>query len=439
MATHLRDLRRRLDTVVGCPDNCCAKGLTDTIDPYHPPDDIPALREVLASDEPASVRGLAAVMLRGVWDLDLVRVADGCVDSTEPAGDVPENRGPPQGFVPCEAGESPAQRIAVDWTRPTLGALCLDLAWAVSGRKRSLDEYHAWRARYPEPRDSLLMWQDVLGRSSPADDRVLSALERHSRKLYVRVLLTHPDGLESLGVSPKVVGAHMAGAVEPATLVDLLERPAPWPELADARRRSTYIDNVLAGWHELFGPALAPRLEALYDRGFLADEPRQRALLARAVAEALPARRREILTAVLDLPPTTGSASVLELLASQYAADEPKLLLKWFGLKRSEDVPDYVVAECQLKILAGLARATPPERALFHSLVRVLGPGDDPYVVEAALETARALGCRPPAARCDRIIARYAKGKGEEADAERARAARARADCVAALRACPVP
>jgi hypothetical protein len=328
--------------------------------------------------------------------------------------------------------------MGLAWTRPTLGELCLDLAAAQSGRERSLDEYRAWRARYPDPRDSLVLWQDRLGRSRPADGRVLGELERHSRELYVRVVLTHPHGMTDLEIPPQVVAARMAGVVEPALLVDLLEQPAPWPELADAQRRSAYIDNVLVGWRELIGLALAARLEALYDRGFLTEEPRQRALLARAVAEALPARRREILKAVLEQPPTVGSASVLELLAAQYATDERQLLLRWFGLDVSHDVPDYVVTECQTRILKGLARATSPARSVFHELVGMLGPGEDADVVEAALATARALGCSPPTARCDHLRALYAKGNREQADAARLRAARARADCIAALRECPV-
>ena len=111
--------------------------------------------------------------------------------------------------------------------------------------------------------------------------------------------------------------------------------------------------------------------------------------------------------------------------------------MKWFSLSASDSVADYVVTECQTRILKGLAHATPPERALFHELVEVLGPGEDANVVEAALGTARALGCTAPATRCEHLRALYAKGNREQADAARKSAASARADCIAALRQCP--
>jgi hypothetical protein len=398
-AAQLRELRARLDTVVDCQHTCCAKGYTAF---RVPESDEPALREVLTSTEPAPVRGLAAVLLReavllrrvtlGGPDIDILPELDRCVQSDQAAGLVPADREPEQTVDVCPEDPNITSQ-PLSWQRSTLGELCLATANSIAAAEWSREQYRAWRARYPNPRDSLEMWQAIFRSRKPIDQARLADLERHSRDLFVRALLTHPEGLDALRVEPSVVASRLPGVATSAELVGLLENPARWPELTDPQRREAFARNLLVHWRVLLGVEAAPRLEALWDSGYGQDMPVVRSDLAWAIADAIPARRRAILEAGL-----TGGIRpdrILERLATEYASGEQALLMTWFSQRPADPY-------CQEAILRGLAHADPPPRHLFRLLLGSVSAADG-WLMGQAAATARSLGCKLPATVCENL------------------------------------
>jgi len=405
--------------------------VTDELSPELLPAAVPLLAQVLASEAPAPVRALAAIRLRRATDLELVRVLDGCVGSVAPAGDVPESYFGQVHDV-CPEGW-PMLRGSLEWTRPLLGEVCLVTAEHLTSRYRTLQEYRVWRRQHPDPRDSYELWEDLLDDGTLRRQEALTELERHSPALLVRVVLSHRGGLEALGLTPSFVAEHGAGAVPAAELLARLQAPEAWPELSDSERRAAFLHNLLRGWRDLLGPDGPTRLGELWDQGFGVADPHTRAVLARAVAEAVPARRAAVVQAGLALPPTVASPPLLELLAVEPVGTAPAVLARWYGLPVSDAAPEWLVVQCREAILVGLARATPPPRGLFRSLLLPLTPADEELLPVAA-ETAGALGAALPAGACADLSPHLGKGGVDRSATEVARATRAREGCLAALR-----
>jgi hypothetical protein len=429
MAARLLELRAHLDSVSHCDDTCCAKGYTQF---SVTAGDVAALREVLKSEEPATVCGLAAIHLRHLWprDIDIVADFDSCVDIAQSAGLVPDDREPQQVLSPCP-GALDVQQDSLAWSRHTLGELCLKTANSITSLQLSREEYRAWRRRYANPRDSLEMWQAMFRSRHPIDEALLADLERHSRELYVRAVLTHPEGLDSLGLDPSRVAARLSGVLGSAELVGLLESPARWPELADVERRDALAINLFTHWRVLLGEQAGPRLEALWDSTFASDASLVRYNLAWAVADAVPARRRAILKQGLAIP-SVYPTKILERLAADYAREEPGLLVQWFK-------PPLTSEFSQAAILDGLAHAHPAPRHLLRTLVKLIGPSNG-VLIQHAATTAKAMGCKLPPSMCERLSPWLGKRFVDKQEREKAlkRAEDAQRECHAALLRCSV-
>ena len=436
MASRLQELRARLDTVTQCEDTCCAKGYTEF---RFVGSDEPGLREVLRSNEPAPVRGLAAIHLRNMWnyDLDVIEDLDTCVNIEQTAGVVPDDNEPQQVQSWCP-GAPDIYQSSLSWSAQSLGALCLKTANSFTSMELTPEQYRAWRTRYPNPRDSLEMWQARFRSRRPIDEGLLTELERHSRELYVRALLTHPEGLAALGVEPGRVASRLPGTVTVDELLGLLQDSMQWPELADTDHRDALAQNLFTYWRVLLGVAVAPKLEALWDRDFAKERPLVRYCLALAVADAIPARRRAILEQALSIPVYRKDA--LERLASEFASEEEQILVQWFKPPHTSEFP-------QEAILDGLARANPPPRHLFRKIIALIPSGANAPIQEAAINAALiqhaaatgvAVGCKLPPSTCQELSPWTGKRNlsKKDVDKEYRRAASAQRNCHAALRHC---
>jgi hypothetical protein len=411
LLAQLRSHRAHLDSLRHCRDTRCLHSIQPERIKWD--EDIQALREVVASQEPPTIRGLAIAQVRH-WehDFNLLDMLDGCVDSTESSGAIPGATGTGQGY-----------EQSVVWESLTLGDLCLRTANWIISNDLSREEYHAWRIQYPNARESVQLRQRVFESADDYHTNVLDDLERFSPALYVRTVLTLPISDELPEDIAQRVFSCLPGVVTPDELLTFIDRPSRWPELADPERHHAFVRNVLVHWRLLLGAQAAPQLGALWDRGFGKGTP-LRGYLAWAVAEAIPQRRRRTLESALALPDTPQDR-ILDALAAEFPREEALVLSKQMQANASNGVA----------IFQGLARARPAPRRLFRALLDLSSP--DSSVVNSAVTAARALGCNLPEGACVGISVRVSKfGSVEQHTTEWRRAEKACGECIAELKRC---